>query len=227
MAGQDERDLRAQECAVDPEERDQRVVTRIATGLAVAREHGARRERRAERLEVHQEERQIAADVGHAQRRVELQAVDDLDAMLEEHVLGAKVAVTITDAPGRDTKPELATAGGEEGTREAGQPRDLARERAVRRELEQRVDVLAQGVLQGGGRVRAVALRHRVVELREPPADRDERRVRHAAVGHARRECPRLIEATHLDHVVDRVRVVRGCERDAARHGDDRLDSEV
>ena len=65
------------------------------------------------------------------------------------------------------------------------------------------------------------------MEVRERPADRDERGVGHAAVAHARGERPRLVEAAHLDHVVDRVRVVHGCERDAARHGDDGLDPEV
>ena len=45
LARPDERNLRAHERTVDTEERDQRVVTRIAPRLAVAREHGAGGER--------------------------------------------------------------------------------------------------------------------------------------------------------------------------------------
>ena len=87
---------------------------------------------------------------------------------------------------------------------------DLACELAIRRELEQRVGVLGQGVLQGGGGVAGIALGRAGMEVRERPADRDERGVGHAAVAHARGERPRLVEAAHLDHVVDRVRVVHG-----------------
>ena len=42
-----------------------------------------------------------------AQRRVELHAVDDLDAALEHDVLGPQVAVTVANEPGRGPRDEL------------------------------------------------------------------------------------------------------------------------
>ena len=82
----------------------------------------------AERLEVHGQEREVAADVDDAQRRVELEAVDDLDAALEQDVLGAQVAVAVADEPGGGARLELGAARGQERPREAARaPRPGAR----------------------------------------------------------------------------------------------------
>ena len=162
-----------------------------------------------------------------AEPGVELEAVDDLDAVFEEHVLGAQVAVAVADVTGGGSRLQLGAMCGEEHVREAGECRVPAREVRVGGELDERLGVLVERLPQRGGGVDAVACRGRGVELGESPADRDERRVGHAAVGDARPERAGLVEPAHLDHVVDGPGVVLGRERDAVGGRDDGLDAEV
>ena len=138
-------------------------------------------------------------------------------------MLGAQVAVAVADAAGRGARLQLRRRRARNASVKRASAADPARELAVGRELEQRLDVLVQRCVQRRGRARGVARAACGVELGEPPADRDERRVGHAAVRNARRERPVLVEPAHLDDVVDGVGMVRGRERHALRGRDTAL----
>ena len=92
---------------------------------------------------------------------------------------------------------------------------------------EQRVEVLGERRVQRGRRVFALGRVGLGVERRQPPADRDERRVVLAAVRHARRERPSFVEPPHLDDVIDCIRSAGGCERHAVRGRDHRPGPEI
>ena len=83
----------------------------------------------AARLEVHEQEGEVRAHVDRPQPVVELDAVEDGDALAEEDVLGAQVAVAVADAAARRARDEprapvaqrsVEEAPASEGTRVAG-----------------------------------------------------------------------------------------------------------
>ena len=126
LRGAQEVDLRADERAHRAQEREQRVAAGVAAGVAVAAQQGAGEVVVAPR-DVHDQEREVVADVGDPQVTVELDAVDRLDVGAEQDVLGAQVAVAVADVSGRGAVLELGSEGDERGAAEAGQLRQPPR----------------------------------------------------------------------------------------------------
>ena len=129
-----------------------------------------RGERGAERLEVHGQEREVAADVADPQPGIELHAVDDLDPVLEEHMLRAEVAMAFTHQAGGRARLELTAAGRHEALGEAGEGPNSAPEVRIGGEREQRVRVLGKCPAQVAGGIVACDV---LVEGGEPAPDGD------------------------------------------------------
>ena len=106
LRGAQEVDLGAHERAHRAQEREQRVAARVAARGTVAAHEGSGEIVVAAR-DVHDEEREVVADVGDPELGVELDAVDRVDALTEQDVLGAQVAVAVADQSGRRATHEL------------------------------------------------------------------------------------------------------------------------
>ena len=125
-------DLRAHQRAHRAEEREQAVAARVAAARAVAA-HQRASELVVAPGHVHDQEREVVADVGHAEPAIELDAVDGLDALAEQDVLGAQVAVAVAHAARARPPGELGSEAGQRGAAEAREGGQLTRRRAARR----------------------------------------------------------------------------------------------
>ena len=139
LAGADGGDLRAHQRAEAGEPREQRVVTGISARSPVRVDDPPCQPRRAERLEVHHEEGQVDRHVRDSERRIELDAVDDLRRVLEDHVLDAQVAVPVAHEPTRGAPGQVMAACSHERAEEAPEGRDAGRvDRTARAEVVER-----------------------------------------------------------------------------------------
>jgi len=95
LLGAQQRHLGAHLRAVRSEEGEQRVAAGVAARGAVRPHQRLGEVGPARLVELHERERQVGRDVDPAQRRVELDAVDDVDALAEQDVLEPQVAVAV------------------------------------------------------------------------------------------------------------------------------------
>ena len=107
--------------SVGGEEVEEDVVTRVAPGPAVVVGEPDGGFLGAEPGEIHDQEGDVRGDVDLAQRRVELDAVVDVDgaSLRHDHVLGAKVAVAVPHQSCARPRIEPGASGGKEAVGEA------------------------------------------------------------------------------------------------------------
>ena len=103
----DQRDLGANERPVGGVERAQRLAAGAHARVAVGIEELAGRPALSARLQIHRQKRHVAGDVGAAQLRVELDAIDHADLGCDQNVLAAQVPVPVADQPQQGTPPKL------------------------------------------------------------------------------------------------------------------------
>ena len=142
------------------------------------------------------------------QRGVELEAVHDLDSALEQEVLGAQVPMAVADAAGAARASRSPRRAAKNASGEAGERGGPAREVTIGREREQRVRVLRErGVRARRSHPHASRQRpRRAWNSASRAADRLELAAADAAARHEGSERRSLVEAAHLDHVVDGIR---------------------
>ena len=104
------RHLRPDPGAIRRIEGEQRIVAWISPRPAVRGDEAVGQLRRAEARHVHQQEGEVGGNVDVAQRRVELHAVVNVDAVRHDHVLGSQVSVALPDPPLVGPRPELVPA---------------------------------------------------------------------------------------------------------------------
>ena len=154
--------------------------------------------------DVHDQEREVVADVGDPQCGVELDAVDDFHTAAEEDVLRAQVTVPITDEARRRAFGQQRGEGVQPGTAEAGERRQ-SRSRcsgvgqAGERFLDDGVQRLRIDALDDG---------RLVVERGDGGADRHHHQPAGGALVELRAEGVGFVVAAHDDGVVDGGRVV-------------------
>ncbi len=81
---------------MDRIERHQALLARISPGLAIAVEQRPGEALASPGGQIHDEKGEVVGDVELAQARLELDAVDDLRRILEQHVLSPQVAVDLS-----------------------------------------------------------------------------------------------------------------------------------
>ena len=181
----------------------------------------------ASRDQVHHEERQVGGDVDAAQSGIELDGVKDLDRVpLEDHMLGAQIAVAVADEAARGTILELLVASVQERDREAVRSRELPGPDRVC-VGQQRAEVLAD---RGGHGPGVEASRRRRFGRPVKGSDMPRYGANEGRVGRAsadkRGEGARLVEAPHL-HDVLLAWVARSAQRPTAVRADQRPHAEV
>ena len=154
--------------------------------------------------DVHEQEGEVVADVGDSERAVELEAVDGLDPVAEQDVLGPQVTMAVADAPGHRTLHELRAESLECCAAEA-------RERLQSLGRRAGVCECRQCLLDHGCEPRPVVRfldGRRGMEGGDGGADGEQvARVRGAAM-EMRSQCRGLVVAPHLDGVVESVGVM-------------------
>ena len=129
LLGAQQRHLGAHLRAVGGEEREQRVAAGIAARGAVLPHQRVRKVGPARLVELHERERQVGRDVDPAQRGLELDAVDDADALAEQDVLEPQVAVAVAHEPAGGARVELVPERGQLCAGGPLEPRDRRRGR--------------------------------------------------------------------------------------------------
>ena len=107
LLGAQQRHLGAHLRAVGGEEGEQRVAAGVAARGAVRPHQRLGEVGPARLVELHERERQVGRDVDPAQRRIELDAVDDVDPLAEQDVLEPQVAVAVAHESRGGARVEL------------------------------------------------------------------------------------------------------------------------
>ncbi len=202
-------DLGAHLGAIAREPGEQGVVAGIAARIAVRADEPRGEVRTPGGVQVHHQEREVRGDVDAAQLVVELDAVDDREAVvLEQHVIEAQVTVTVADPAELRPLVELPAPRREHRGVQSRGAGDQSLIAVAARECAQRRHRVVGPAAQRLGPVSADGDRRPLVELREAdpePVDR-------GRIGRAAREAGGervgLVVAAHLDDVLDRVRVI-------------------
>ena len=211
-------DLRAHERAIAGHERQQRVVSRIAAGLAVSRQQRLGERGRAFAFEVHDEEADVAGDVDDAQPRVKLQGVKDLHRIGQQHVLEAQVAVAVDDQAATPARQQVLASGAQHDLEPVAQRRHP---RASGRRESRRLEIVERGphrlAKRGKCRLGLVRPWRGSVKGRDACADRSQLLARRRTRRQARREDGGLVVAAHEHAGLDDTRsLVVVAQREAA-----------
>ena len=204
-----ERDLRAHERAVGGVEGDQRIRARVAAGVPVGIDEDLAEALAAERGQIEHEEGEVVGHVQLAQPGVELDAVDDSHAIAEEDVFGAEVPVALADLPAAGARPEGLGVGGHERVREPLETQHSLDLAALLDVAEQLLEVALEAAL-GREHGRAVRRHPRRVLVKAGQAASELHHVLSLQLASLEpgRQRLRLVVPAHLDHEVDRARVV-------------------
>ena len=133
LAGPKACHLRAHPCAIRGVEEEQRTTAVVAARRLVLGDQSSGEVISARRDQVHHEERQVRGHVDAAQGGIELDGVKDLDRVtLEDHMLGAQIAVAVANEAARGTILELLVAGVQERDSEAVSSSELPGAERVR-----------------------------------------------------------------------------------------------
>ena len=119
LGGAQQRDLRAHQRPVGGVERDQPILAWITACVPVGAHQHACEPLGPARYQIHHQEREVVGHVDFAQPPVELDAVNDLHGLLEQHVLGPKVAVDLAHEAAPRAGVEHLRMGDHERVREA------------------------------------------------------------------------------------------------------------
>jgi hypothetical protein len=180
------------------------------------------------RREVHDQECELVGHVQLAQPAVELDAVDHLQGLLEQDVLGAQIAVDLAHEPTPRTGVEHPRVRHHERVRKALQrehPLDL---RALLDDRQKLVEVLRHPPLDGKHRHATTRHAPRVgVEPRQHAGERDNLAALQLAALELRGQRAPLVVAPHLDEIVDRSRIVLRRQRQAVSAGRHRAHAEI
>ena len=212
-----ERNLRSYKRAVGGVERDHGVVARLA-GTPVRLNKLLTEALAAARSQVEHEEREVVGDVELAQLAVKLQAVDDPYVAIDKHVVGAQVPVSFANASASSTHIEHASMRRDEGVGESLEREHPVELAALLHPRKQLVEVLFEAPLDRDHRRATGHHTPRTrMELREYPGDRDDLPAIELTTLEPRRERVALVVAAHLDHELDRARIIFGGQLDAVR----------
>lgn len=211
------------------EQRQQLVRPRGASGFPVGRDERARGAGRAAPGQVHDQEGEVIGDVERPQDRVELDAVDDLGRLAEEHVLGSQISVHLAHEPVASARVECGFVDADAGRHQPCEAVDPPGQPRAGDEVDQLGDVLGEFASHGRGAADPACGRAVAVELRQ--AASDSFYLGGTVAPDAGRkhfgESTGLVVAPHHNDVVERaVRVGRG-ELHAPRAGDNRSDVEI
>ena len=207
-----------------PHERQQRGLARRPSRPAILIRQQTRGARLTVRLEVHREEGEVGADIEPAQPRVELDPVDDLHAVFEQHVLAAQIAVSVAYVAAARALVELRRVRCDEGVRE------LAHEvQPPVRGVDDRFE-LVQVALPALERLRglcALGDRRALVEAREHAGGPAYVPLAQLAGIDPALQRAGLLEAAHLHGVLERARIALLGECEARRRAHERADAEI
>ncbi len=183
-------------------ERAQRLAAGVHAGVAVGADQLAGRPRLAAGLEIHRQESKVARDVAPAQLGVELDPIDDADRGAGQYMLAAQVPMTVAGEAEPGPPAELGLVRAHKGLAEAGGHIQVPRRR--RSGLRQLLDVPPP---QREHPVRVPARHHlggaveSCQQASRGPDVRPRERPRRDQPG----ECVLLVEAAHLNDVLDGV----------------------
>ena len=128
-----QRHLRPHQRTMRRGEGDQRIVTRVPTAVAVTAYERLRVALTSARDQIHDQRREVIGDVELAQSAVEGHAVDQLHVAVEQHVLGAQVAMPLPYPAASRAGVQRPRVRHDERVREALQARARARSRPAAR----------------------------------------------------------------------------------------------
>ncbi len=228
LSGSQKLNLGAHERAIGGVERHQPVLSRVPAGLAVGMNERLREAFATVCGEIHHQECQVVSHVEAAQVRVELDAVDDLRRAVEQHVLGAQVAVNLPDEAPTRTRVEHARAGHHERVRKALQGKHALDLGSLPKRRQQLMEVLGQPPLER--RRRRPYGRHGArscVKARQQLRHSRDLAAPQLAASELRRQRAVLVVAAHLHQIVDGARIVLGRQLQAALARRDRAHPKI
>ena len=222
-------DLGAHPGARGVEEGDERIVAGLAPRAAVCLEQDRDESLAPQALKVHRQKGEIRRDIGVAQSRVELEPIEDADAVLDDDVLGAQIAVAVAHPSLASPPCHPLRASIQEGVGEAaarGEAATLARIGAGAHKGGQAVGNRLALVLRGGHGIRGG--RRRGVKAREAHGYPTDVIFTDVAGLEQRAKGSTLVQPPHLHRVLDRPLVIGVDELNAApRARHDRPHAEI
>ena len=224
----DELDLGPHERAMDRIERHQALLARISPVLAVAVEQRPGEALASAGGQIHDEKGEVVGDVELAQARLELDAVNDLRRILEQHVLSTQVAVDLSHEATSGAHVEHLFMDDDKRVDKALEREHALDLGALLDELEQLVEVFHDAPLN---RQRRHAGGRHLTRLSVKPGQQTPDGLHilgpqlAATESFSQREP--LVVAAHLDEVIERARVILGGEFEAAARARDSAHAEV
>ena len=209
LGGTEQRNLGANQRSVGGVERDQPILARITAGVPVGVHERVGKTIPTPGGQVHHQERDIVGNIELAQRAVELDAVDHLKRLVEEHMLGAEVAMPLAHESASCAGVQHLRVRRHERVREALQGKNPSDLGPLLDDPQQLVEVLRHPPLHGQDwhPTRRDSPRARV-KLRQHASQRDDLAALELAALELRRQRAALVVPAHLDQIVDRARIV-------------------
>ena len=223
-----QRHLRSHQRTMRRAEGDQRVVARVSAAVAVTAYERPRVALTSARDQIHDQRREVVGNVDLAQCAVGGHAVDQLHLAVEQHVLGAQVAMPLPYPAASRADVQRPRVRHDECVREALQGEHTLDLGPLLDDRQHLMEARGHPPLDGQ---RRHPHRRCTARARVKPCQRAPHRVHLVAPELAALQPPRqraaLVVPAHLHHVVDRARVLLGRQLHAARRRHHRTHAEI